>query len=219
MDELATIDTKGGQEIALAGRTSQLVAAAERAVIDSDETERKGTDLAKLFRTAISKVEAERQEIALPIDRGLKRFNARFKVLSSALTIGRLLIDKKVLAYKKAVQAKLDKAERERREQQALKEQADAKEQAQADGVAVEEAVVPAEPAPEPVKRAPVRTNIATSSVKKDWTYKVTDITELATNHPGLVMERGVEIRKLIAGGERALAGLEIYQKESLAVR
>lgn len=71
----------------------------------------------------------------------------------------------------------------------------------------------------EPVKAAPVRTMSGTSTIRKDWTFDVVSIDELAKSRTDLVIENTVAIRQAIRNGEREIPGLRIYQKETLSVR
>lgn len=63
---------------------------------------------------------------------------------------------------------------------------------------------------------AAVRTEAATSSVVKRWTYKVVDIKALPADM--LEVNKGA-IQAAIRAGERNIPGLEIYQEESLSIR
>jgi len=56
-------------------------------------------------------------------------------------------------------------------------------------------------------------------SVRKVWTYEITDIVALANARPELVQENSAMIRREIAHGVREIAGIKIYQKESLTIR
>lgn len=71
----------------------------------------------------------------------------------------------------------------------------------------------------EPVKAAPVRTMSGTSTIRKDWTFDVISVDELAKSRTDLVIENTVAIRQAIRNGEREIPGLRIYQKETLSVR
>lgn len=71
----------------------------------------------------------------------------------------------------------------------------------------------------EPIKAAPVRTMSGTSTIRKDWTFDVVSVEELAKSRSDLVIENTVAIRQAIRNGEREIPGLRIYQKETLSVR
>lgn len=221
MDLTTTSETEGK----LTTRSSELIAAASRAVIDSAEAMSKGADLTKFIKATHNKAEDERKILVKPFNDGVKAINARFKEITGPLKNAETEIKGKMLSYQqeqnRLAQIEADRVKKEE-EDKALEEAERLAEEGEEDQA--EEVLTKAEEALPPAveKAAPSRGDYGgVASVKKTWTYEVTDIKLLAEKHPELVVEISSEINKLIRGkdGARDIPGLRIFEKESMAIR
>lgn len=165
------------------------------AVVIWDETSAaQASDMAKLVSEALKACEDERKNLVKPFNDGVKAINARFKKVTTPLDECLAGLKSKLLKFRM-------EQEKERLAQAERARAAEAKAEA-------------------PKVEAPIslvnRGQFGTTSVRKTWAYKVTDITKV---DPGLLMPDHSKIMGLIRDGAREIAGLEIYQEESVFVR
>lgn len=111
---------------------------------------------------------------------------------------------------RKAEEEAKSKAEKQRLLDQAAKVEEAAKE--------VEQAIIanPTEVVEAPKKT--VRSDSGKATLKKTWTWKVTDEALLMACHPELFIVDTKAINKLVANGTRVIDGLEIFEQADLSV-
>jgi len=165
------------------------------AVVIWDETSAaQASDMAKLVSEALKACEDERKNLVKPFNDGVKAINARFKKVTTPLDDCLAGLKSKILKF------------RLEQEKERL---------AQAERARAAEAMAEA-----PKVEAPIslvnRGQFGTTSVRKTWAYKVTDITKV---DPALLMVDHSKVMGLIRDGAREIAGLEVYQEESVFVR
>lgn len=216
MNEVA-IDTKLQTQIEAAiTKTNELT-------VDTQEKLTQATDIVKFIKEKAKQVEAARKELVDPLNAHVKNINARFKALSEPLDAAEANLKGKILTFQRKLEAEL-RAEEERKRKEA---EAEAKAQAEAAreiGLESQAAMIEASAAlvaKNPIAIEKVRGGFtgAVSSIVKRWKADVIDSKLLAQNHPELVLPNMVAINKLISSGVRELAGVEIKQEESLAIR
>jgi len=213
------------EEQKLVSHANELISMADRCVIFTDQDNEKASDLVKFIKTAFKKSEDDRKSITDPLNAVIKNINARYKQFTDPLANAETKVKTLMLAYSQEKRRKQAEEERIAREQEqarllALAEAEEAKGDVLAAETAIEQAVE-VEQAPTQVQTpATVRGDFgSTSSVKKTWTFEVTDIKALANANPALVIENSVAIREQIRQGVREIPGVKIYEKESIAVR
>jgi hypothetical protein len=213
------------QPIALQQRAADLVAAADRALIDSGTTMEQGATLDKMIQTVLKKLDEERTSWVKPLNEYVKRINGRFKFLTEPLEKARGIVKSKMIAYRQE-QDRLaaEAAERARKEaeehtlQIVLALEAEGK-TAQAEAVLEQAVDLPPPPPPPPVPAGPVRSDIgAVSSIVDDWQYRVLD--EFKVPREFLCLDDR-KIRAAIKGkdGLRNIAGLEVINQPRMMTR
>lgn len=211
-------------EEALSIRSSDLVAAAARAVIDSEENASKGVDLLKMIKDQAKNVDKERRLIVDPLNQVVKHVNGRFKPITTALKDAERQINTKLTTFQREqarIAEEARKAEQARLEEEALRE-AEAKAE-KGDIIGADSAVDEASRKtvisnPEPQRIQGSETGVKSSIVKR-WTYKITDIAALAKARPDMVEPKAGAIMGAFRNGEKEIAGVEFYQEESVSVR
>lgn len=193
-------------ELKLRGRAQELHDAAERAVIDTDEAEERGSDLAKLIRVAKTKLEDERKAIVKPFNDGVKAINDRFKIFTNTLDKARSTIDRKMINYAEK------KAEEARKVAEAARVEAEVFDFG--DGVTAEIGTLEEVPS----SFSPARGSMSTASVQVRYDFKVVDIKLVP---PDLLLVDGVRVRQLINGPDKvaSIPGIEILEVKNLTVR
>ncbi len=219
---LPALKLESENEPRLQTRAGELIAATERAVIDSAEAMENGVDLAKLIKTAFTKAETERKLLVKPFNDGVKTINARFKELTGPLLDAEARIKNKMLTYRQEQDRLLREEEERLRKEREAAALAEA-EKLEAEGkdaladAAIEAAI---ETAPPPAKLQPTRSDMgAVASTRKTWTFELCSIQMLAGARPDLVTADKVAINRAIKDGDREIPGLKIFQKESLQIR
>lgn len=195
---------------------TEFLAKAKRAVKLYDE---KRLDLTRGLKATVKKIEEIFKAKTNPLDEAITKLSAS------------------ILKYNQELQQKRLKEAQENAEREKQERIKKAQEEAEAAKLTAsifgdeeeEEAVAEAEQKVEeakqeiikvePIKTAAVRTMSGTSSIRKDWTYEVVSLDELAKSRVDLVIENSVAIRQAIRNGERDIPGLRIFQKETLSVR
>lgn len=195
---------------------TEFLAKAKRAIKLYDE---KRLDLTRGLKATVKKIEEIFKAKTNPLDEAISKLSAS------------------ILKYNQELQQKRLKEAQENAEREKQERIKKAQEEAEAAKLTAsifgdeeeEEAVAEAEQKVEeakqeivkvePVKTAAVRTMSGTSTIRKDWTYEVVSLDELAKSRVDLVIENSVAIRQAIRNGEREIPGLRIYQKETLSVR
>jgi len=177
-------------------QVSPLVAQAGQYIIKSVEDVDKSSEFLKKVKDTEREIEAKRLEFTKPLNQSLKAINATFKQLKKPLIESRLVLTDKILSWKKAETAKLEKEEARRRKIQ----EAHAKK-----GHTVEAPVVLDRP----------QSTIGNTRTTKFWTFEVQDLGKVPTEY--LEIDT-VEVRQAIRNGVREIPGIRIYQDERLSI-
>lgn len=131
----------------------------------------------------------------------IKEINAYFKEYSEPIVKAREVMDEKMLAWRRKEQERIDKENE--------KIQKEAEKLAIKEGVSTEEVMASTE-------KKELDTSTGNTSVKKKWTFKVTD--EKKVNRKYLMLNE-TKIREDIRAGVREMTGMEIYQKEVITTK
>lgn len=214
-----TTETDEAKQLVETYRTAgaELLAQAERAVIDSPEAAENMTDMLKVVKMRKTKSEEARKSLVKPLNDHVKFINEQFKDAAAPLVQADHIGRRKLTDYmreqeriRREEEARIRKEEEERRLVEAEKlEQA-----GDADGAekALEEAIhVPAAP-----RAAPTRGNFASSHTRKVWTHKLVDLSEVPAE---FLMLDEKAVKRAIDSGTREIPGLEIYQDEQISIR
>lgn len=191
--------------------------------------------LAKAKR-AVKLYDGKRLDLTRGLKETVKKIEAIFKGKTNPLDEAISKLSTSILNYSRKIQQEADEENRRRAEKERQERIKKAEEEAEAAKLTAsifdedEEQIAAISEAKveevrqtvvevKEVKLAPVRTMSGTSSIRKDWTFEVINIDELAKSRSDLVIENSVAIRQAIRDGEREIPGLRIYQRETLSVR
>ena len=191
--------------------------------------------LAKAKR-AVKLYDGKRLDLTRGLKETVKKIEAIFKGKTNPLDEAISKLSTSILNYSRKIQQEADEENRRRAEKERQERIKKAEEEAEAAKLTAsifdedEEQIAAISEAKveevrqtvvevKEVKLAPVRTMSGTSSIRKDWTFEVINIDELAKSRSDLVIENSVAIRQAIRDGEREIPGLRIYQKEVLSIR
>lgn len=195
---------------------TEFLAKAKRAVKLYDE---KRLDLTRGLKATVKKIEEIFKAKTNPLDDAITKLSASILKFNQELQQKRLKE-----AQENAEREKQERIKKAQEDAEAAKltasifgddEEPEAVAEAEQKVEEVKQEIVKVEP----VKAAPVRTMSGTSTIRKDWTFDVVSVEELAKSRSDLVIENTVAIRQAIRNGERDIPGLRIYQKETLSVR
>ncbi len=247
MQNLALIENETEVEVQFRASVKELCIAASDALIMTRPDLSQATDLVKTIKNRSKEIEDERTKLVKPFNEGVKAINGRFKAMAAPLEEAETVLKGKMLTFQKEEerrtreeQERLAKIQRE--EEAKRRAEWEAKEKERLRMIAEEEAKRKAseddsirsmpmpEPEPEvyvpaPVVQAPVHKATtygqtgAVSTVKKQWTFDLTDIKALAAARPDLVMVDTVKINAEIRGKGGNISGLKIYEKDIISVR
>lgn len=205
-------------------KAQDLIAASQRAVIDSNETMEKGADLAKMLKSLAKKIEEIRVTKVKPLNDEVKIINEQHKSIIDPLTMAAKTVEGKMLTFQRE-QERIAREEAEARKLQQEQERLAAIEAAKTidengdspEIIVPEVQEVTAIAVPQLTRS--LRGSVA--GIRKTWTYEVTDIVALANARPDLVQEISARINAEIKGedGNRNIPGLKIYQQETMSVR
>jgi len=203
------------------GDNESLIEAARGAVVTTEAELSVGVDLSRSIKERIKAIETERKTWVDPLNEQVKRINAKFKTLSEPLNDALIGINKKVLDCQRIIEEekrKVAEAERQRREAELLK--AAEEKEALGNTEGAEKLLDYATKVTAKVEETG-RGGFtgAKSSVRKIWTYEVTDIAALAKARPDLVQVNAGAMRDAIRDELRECAGVRIYQEKTLAIR
>ena len=170
--------------------------------IKTSEDYTKGGDIRKIVKMKIKKIEDKRKEYTQPLDESKKRIMADFQALTAPLEDFVKKLEGNMLAFYREEQKRLD-AEQKKIEAKAMKE-------AKKEGISE--------------VRVPIvndintqRGDVATTTVKKIWSWKLVDINKVPREWLCIDAAKiGSAVRH---GGIRQIDGIEIYQEESLSGR
>jgi hypothetical protein len=202
---------------------------AGKLTVDSDETDTAATAMLGIGSAIQKAAETKRTALVKPLNDEVKAINDFFKRELAPFVDARPGLEQKSLAWRRkkaALKAEADaRAERERLAAEALAAEAVKAEQAgqtaiaeklldkavESEGNAAAAVAVAAQPI-----RNTVVTSMGASTIKRTWTFKVLDLAQIPSQY--LVLDDKA-VREAIRQGVREIAGLEIFQDESLSVR
>jgi predicted secreted protein len=232
MQNLAVIEQENPVEIKLRNTSKELCEAAVDVMILTRHDLSHATDMVKIIKTRSKEIEEERTKLVKPFNEGVKAINARFKAMTAPLEEAEASIKAKMLTFQKEEERRaMEEAKRLEKvrleaEEKARKESAELADKLMAengDSGDIRNMPLPAAPAVAIVASLHRPTTYgqtgAVSTVKKVWTFEVTDIKALAAARPDLVLSNDVEINREIRGKGGDIAGLRIYEKEIMQVR
>lgn len=200
---------------------TSLIEAAKGAVIADERSLSTAVDLLSTIKERTKAIEAERKTWVEPLNHQVKRFNEKFKGLSEPLEDARIGLSKKTLDYQLIIEEqKRAQAEKIRLEREAeLFAAAQVKEESGNTQGAEKllDYALKVKPVVEEVGRGGFTG--AKSSIRKTWTYEITDIKALANADSSLVSENSIAIGRKIAEGLRDIPGVRIFQKESISIK
>lgn len=180
-------------------------------VSNQDEYQR-GVELLSWIQKSIKKAEEKRKFFVSPLNDHVARINAFFKNFTQPLAEMREVIEPKMMAWRRAEDARIAaEEERIRKEQAAVQKKLE--KEAKKNGGAVPE------PLPVPTFMPQAKTVFADNgmaTVKKNWTWKIKN-RELIPNEYWILDEK--KLNAAVRAGIRNIRGIEIYQEESLSVR
>jgi predicted secreted protein len=232
MQNLAVIEQENPVEIKLRNTSKELCEAAVDVMILTRHDLSHATDMVKIIKTRSKEIEEERTKLVKPFNEGVKAINARFKAMTAPLEEAEASIKAKMLTFQKEEERRaMEEAKRLEKvrleaEEKARKESAELADKLMAEnGDSGDIRNMPLPTAPAVAIVAPLHRPTtygqtgAVSTVKKVWTFEVTDIRALAAARPDLVLSNDVEINREIRGKGGDIAGLRIYEKEIMQVR
>jgi hypothetical protein len=187
------------------------------------------TDLTDLKKILVQ-IEDTRKEQVAPLNEQLNAINGAWRPLREKLASIEAAAKRKLLAWNQAERERVarEQAEARRRQDEAQKKQADALrradeaknsrarakalEAADTAGTELMEARI-AEPMDAPTG---IKTDNGTTSVRMRWAFKVVDPAQVPREFLAVDEKK---IRAAVAQGARSIAGVSIYEEETLATR
>ena len=189
-------------------------------IVTGQESFVTASDIRNKVRKRKTRVDELRKEAIAPFKEEVDRYNNLFRIELDNLDELLRKVDGKLIAFTEEEEKKA------RAEQARLKEE---REKLEAERKALQdqnpEMEVTIAPAPLPqIVEAPkttIRSESGTMSVKKIWTYEITDISLLLKTHPEFFVPDSKLINDYvkIMKEEKEVDGLKIFQKTSLASR
>ena len=181
-----------------------LVDTAQELVIFDEEDAKGANELLVFVASAKKKLEDQRVFLVKPLNDHVKDINGAFKEWVRPLDTADIVVRRKMLEFQQKL---YQEAEALRAEAQRLEDERQALGEELLDLLPVVTAPV----APRLIKGAS-----GSTSVRKTWTFEVTDDTLVPREY--LVVDEGV-ISLAVRKGTRDIPGVRIFQQESLAVR
>lgn len=202
------------EESALTIKAGDLLAQAQRAVIDSPEALEKGTSLGSYCNALLKRAEESRTALTKPLNEVLTEINARYKTISEPAKLAKAVIGDKVVAYRQAEEQR----QREAAEAKRRADEAAALELAQqlAEQGKSAEAELVIESAAETVmtvqKIGTVNSQFGGSSHVRD-TGCVIEINDLSVVPTQYLMLNESRVKAAWKAGTREITGLKLTQK------
>ncbi len=197
----------------------QLIAQAERAVIDSDESLAKGADLAKYAKLQLDKQEDARTALVKPLNDHVKFINAQFKPVTSAFEKAISTIKGKMSAYVEAREKRdreLMEAAKKAAEDMALDRAADLEAQGRAEEAKAVVAAAAELPEAAP-KSAAVRGSLGgVGSFRDQWIFEIEDFSKVPDEYKEIATKA---VNAAIKKGVREIPGLRIFSKKNVAIK
>ena len=191
-------------EIAIIRREAGgLVDTARGLVIIDEEGAGNANELLVFITNAKRKLEEQRVFLVKPLNDHVKDINAAFKGWVEPLDTANAVVRRKMLDFQQEQEAL--RAEAQQLEQERLEQEDDFPDFAP---VFIQE--------PIPAVPRSIKGDSGSTSVRKTWTFEVTDETLVPREY--LVVDEGV-ISLAIRKGIRDIPGVRIFQQESLSVR
>jgi hypothetical protein len=185
------------------------------------------SDMLKDIKTLKKQIDDKRKEFTAPLNSALKKLNAEFKPHISAAEKIQRELEKKIVAYQREQERLREEAERKRREEQRKRleeEQKRREELAEKNGsekeldraIALEDRAKEIDQEPIQFEPKAIKSQAATTSIRKAWTYQVTDENAVPREYCA------PDPRKLanaVKSGVREIAGVNIFEKSIVATR
>lgn len=185
--------------------------------VNSDEEERLAVESIAAIATTIKDSEALRLSIITYPKKFTTMVDGIFKKVKDELGGYRSQVESVLLRYQNKKRIEQQKA------QDRMQKEVD-RQRGRLDKLGLDSSVIP-EKAPQVVDPPTVRTESATSYVQKSWTFEVTDKLALikavaeGKEKPEALEVNEQYIKALIRAGVRELAGVLIYEKNTMAIR
>jgi hypothetical protein len=208
---IAIINVAPGKDsavLALQDQVLGLLTYAQTRFILSDDDVKLATDDLTLMSGLKRAIEAKRKEYVDPINTHLKEINEKFRLLTDPLAQADGMTREKVLAYRMEVQRLRKEAEEINR----LRLEAAQREAAMHQGEISEEVKVLEVPTAPP---AHVRTDVGTLGTSTVWKFEVTDFALLPADYK---MVDASKLGKVVRAGLHTIAGVRIWEEETLRV-
>jgi hypothetical protein len=172
---------------------SLMVSKADKLVlVKTDDDVVKATEFLVQVKSKIDSLEEERQSYTKPINESLRRLNARFKELTEPLKKAEKAVKEAILSYRAI------------REEERLKEQARLQKKNGNKDIALTDALPDI-----------VESKSGESRTSKRWVFEIVDEKKIPREY--LKVDE-VKVTDAISKGERKIAGLKIFQKETLSI-
>lgn len=205
-------------------RADELICRSAEMSISSQEDMEESASIAKSLKSILTKVEGIRKLKVKPLNDQVAVINNRIKVnISNVLEVAIKDIQTKMLEYTKTQEriASEEEAIRKKQESDRRFEEMLIAEDASTDDQSIYSYAINREVTAIAIPDITRSESGAVASIRKTWTFEVTDIVELANTRPDLVEAVSSRINYEIKGeqGNRNIPGLRIYQKEAMNVR
>jgi hypothetical protein len=209
---------------------TQLDAEIRSLTIITDTENARASELLGNVKKLLKTVQERRDNIVKPIKSSIALIDNEFKKISEPLEELEALLKSRMLQYARAQETKRMEEERKIREARETEEK-HIREEAEKNrslinkitGKPVDENKIQEQlqsmPEIKPeTKEAPktVRSSAGTSTIKKFWTFKIINEQEIPREY--LIVNES-KIRQAIRDGSRSIAGIEIYEDSTIAVR
>jgi hypothetical protein len=212
-------------ETELKQRKAEIDSIVEVMDIGDDVELAKALDYTKALISYKKDIDRKKKEQEAPHKEELLRITNQWKPLTISFSDLEELLRKKILAYQVESEKQkrlIEEQKRKEVEEEARKqaeEQLQQGEMTKAEFNSFNSQLNYAMTKPVEIEKVRGKETNSIGSVRKVWTYEITDIVALANARADLVQENSAMIRREIANGVRDIAGIKIYQKESLTIR
>lgn len=207
---------------------TQIVGSAQNFVIASPENLEQATDMVKALKNGQKRLESRRVELKAPYLEAGSIIDTTFKKVISLANKGIGSLTGQQTQYHLKIEAQIRKEEAERREIEAQRIEQEREELAELVAVSGGEVDIDAEIEAldereeqihtyvEPPKST-ARGNIGSSSLRRDWTYEVKDITKVPAKY---LLIDGAKVNTAIKKMKvRNIPGLRIFEKPTTVTR
>ena len=183
------------EKIKKEGRSVALIInkAEKLALIKTDEDVTRATEVLVKVKRQIKDYEGERQEYTKPINESLRKLNARFKELTEPLKNAEIILKDAIVAYRAI------------KEKERAKQEEDLQKKGGNTDITVNSSLPDI-----------VESKSGESRVTKKWTFEVIDEKRIPRSY--LILDEKKVNAAIQKEKVRKIAGLKIYQKESISV-